>query len=456
MADYDIDELIKLGERVVQRAQTAGADVAEVAVSEGAHLSAKVRLGEPELVEEAGSRSVGLRVMCGQRVAVTYTSDLSEQGLAALVEDALELARLSQPDPFAGPPEPGLLSSRAEHPDLDLFDPEVNGIDAAQAIELAKRAEKAALGSDSRLTNSEGATMTRQAAASALVTSGGFAGGSRGTYASLFVNPVAVDTDGKRRSGSYWSARRYLAELLDPDAVGLEAARRTLAKLGARKVPTQEVPVIFDPDAGRGMLGLLAGCITGGAVWRKSSYLAEREGTQVASDLVSVIDDPLMPRAPGSRAFDGEGLLARRHHVVERGVLKTFLLDTYSARKLGRESTANASRSSGGGVGVATSNFYLQPGDQTPEALLASTDKALYVTNMMGFGFTGITGDFSRGASGFWIDKGEKAFAVEEVTISQNLDNILKGIDAIASDQDMRTSTSTPTFRVAAMTLAGG
>lgn len=452
---YDIDRLVAIGESIVQRALAAGAEVAEAAVTEGAHLSAKVRLGEPELVEEAGSRAAGLRVMRGQRVAVTSTSDLSEAGLRRFVEDAMELAKLAQPDTCAGPPPAELLSRRTDHADLDLFDATVEDLDAAGALDLARRAEKAALDADPRINNSEGATMTRHAGASALVTGAGFRGGMRGTYASIVVNPVADDTDGKKRSGYYWSARRHAGELESPEAVGAEAARRTLAKLGSRKIDTQEVAVVFDPDAGRSILSLLAGCITGGAVWRKSSYLAERMGERVASDLVTLIDDPLLPRAPGSRAFDGEGLLSCRNVVVERGVLKTFLLDTYSGKKLERPSTASASRGSGGGVGASTSNFFLQPGTQTPEELLRSTERALYVTDMMGFGFNAVTGDLSRGAAGFWVERGEKLFPVSEVTISLNLDDLLKRIDAVANDQDFRTAISAPTFRVSAMTVAG-
>ena len=453
--DYQIDPLIELGRSIVERAQAAGADVAEAYLSEGAHLSAKVRLGEPELVEEAGSRALGLRVMCGQQVAVTHTNDLSKEGLQRFLDDALELAKLAQPDPFAGPPDPALLSKRSEHVDLDLFDSDVESIDAKRAIEMARRAEKAALDSDPRLNNSEGATVTRQAGVSALVTSGGFAGGLRGTYASIVVNPVADDTDDKKRSGYYWSARRHLSALEDPEAVGLEAARRTLAKLGARKLETQEVPVVFSPDAGRSILGWRAGCVTGGAVWRKSSYLAEREGQQVASDLVTVIDDPLIPRAPGSRPFDGEGLAARRNVVVKGGVLQSFLLDSYSARKLDKQTTGNASRGSSGGVSVGTTNLYLEPGTLAPDALLKDTERALYVTDMMGYGFSPVTGDFSRGAAGFWIEKGERVFPVAEVTISLNLDDMLKGIDAVADDLERRTSVTTPTFRVARMMVAG-
>ncbi|MDD9936781.1 MAG: metallopeptidase TldD-related protein [Myxococcales bacterium] len=451
---YDVDALIGLGERVVERALDKGADVAEVTMSEGAHLTAKVRLGEPEVVEEAGSRAMSLRVMRGKQVAVTSTSDLSDEGLHSFVDDAIELAGLAQEDPFAGPPDPALLSKREQHADLDLFDDAVDGIDAARALDMAQRAETAALSRDERLTNSDGATVTRQSGASALVTSGGFRGGQRGTYVSLVVSPVADDADGKKRSGFHWSARRHQDELDEPEAVGTEAAERTLAKLGSRKLETQEAPVIFDPEAGRAIVGLLAGCVTGGAVWRKSSYLADKLGQGVASERVTIVDDPLIPRAPGSRAFDGEGLLSRRNVVVQQGQLERFLLDSYSARKLDSKSTASASRG-GGRVGAGTTNLFLEPGTESAEELVASTPRALYVTDMMGYGFNAVTGDFSRGASGFWIEDGKRAFPVSEVTISLNLNDMLKRIDAIADDLDHRTAVCAPTFRVSAMTIAG-
>jgi PmbA protein len=452
----DLDRMLNVASDIVTRAKGQGADVAECVVHDSAHLSAKVRLGEPELVEEAGSRSVGLRVMLGQQVAVTYTSDLSPTGLTRLIEDAVELARLSQPDPFAGPPEPARLSTREQHPDLDLFDVSVDHVDAAEAVRRATLAEKAALEHDARVKNTDGATFTRVSGGSALVTSGGFSGANKGTYASVVVNPVVDDEGGKKRSGYYWSARRHLSALESEQSVGMEAARRTLAKLGARKVESQEVPVIFDPDAARSILGLVASCVNGGSIWRRSSYLLDRLETQVASDAVTIIDDPLVPRGPGSKGYDGEGLLARRNVVVEKGVLKGYQLDSYSARKLSMESTANASRGSSGGVGIGSTNFYLLPGEQYPEDILKSTARGLYVTNMMGFGFNAVTGDFSRGAAGFWIERGELAFPVSEVTISLNLDQLLQRIDAIGNDLDPKTSIAAPTFRVSSMTLAGG
>lgn len=453
MAHDETRELTDLAGRVVELAKKAGADVAEASARSGWELSAKVRLGEVELVEEAGTRGVSLRVMKGQAVALTATSDLTDAGVERCVADALMLAELSEPDPYAGPADPALLAA-PPYPELELYDPAVEGVDADEAIARAQKGERAALDFDKRLELSEGATFSRTASTSALVLSSGFSGAVRGSYAALVVSPVVEDEGGKRRRGHYWTARRHLAELDSEASVGEEAARRTLAKLGARKVPTCEVPVVFDPDVARSLVGTLAGCILGGTIWRKSSYLVERERTEVASDLVTIIDDPLIVRAPGSRPFDGEGVRSRRNEVVKNGVLQTFLLDSYAARKLGRETTASAGRG-GGSVSSTTTNFVLQPGQQTRDQIIASTKRGLYVTDMMGFGFNAITGDYSRGATGFWIEDGKLAYPVSEITVSSNLDAMLKGIDAVGDDLDLKTSTAAPTLRVRSMTIAG-
>jgi len=429
--------------------------VAECVLRTGAELSAKVRKGEAELVEEAGTRSAGLRVIQKKRVASTSTSDLTPAGIERFVADAIELVALSQEDPFAGPADPSLLCDPGAQPDLDLYDPAGGSVDAARAIALAKEGEAAAFAYDARITNSEGSTFGRTAGGAAIVLSSGFRGAYKGSYQSLSVVPIAPDAGGKNRRGYHWTARRHLADLDPPAEVGREAARRTLRKLGARSVPTCTVPVVFDPDAARSILGLLAGCVMGSSIWRKSSYLVDREGTRIASDLVTVVDDPLLPRGPGSRAFDGEGLASRRNVVVEKGILRTVLCDSYSARKLGRASTASASRGGGAGVGASTSNFILRPGTDSNEAILRATPRGLYVTEMMGFGFNPVTGDFSRGAAGFWIEGGELAYPVSEVTISLNVDQLWQSIDAVGSDLDMRTSTASPTLRVASMTVAG-
>jgi PmbA protein len=453
--EQQLAELYDLAARVVERALAADVDVAEAVARAGSDLSVKVRLGEPELVEEAGHRGVGLRVIKDRRVALTSTSDLTARGLDRFVRDAVELVEVSQEDPFAGPADAALVARDPPVPD-DLHDAAVARIDAEQALELARRGERAAREADTRITNSDGATFSRSSGAFAMVLSAsGFRGGYATSYASLVVTPVAEDEGHKKRRGYHWTARRHFSDLDTPESVGVEAARRTVRKLGARKVPSCQAPVVFDPDAARAILGLLGGSVMGSAIWRKTSYLAGRVGTRVASDLVTVVDDPLLAKAPGSRPFDGEGLLSRRNVVVDRGVLMTYLSDSYSARKLASASTANAARGGGGGVGPSTTNFVLQPTDTPAAEILRSTPRGLYVTEMMGFGFNAVTGDFSRGAGGFWIEDGELAYPVSEVTISRNVDELLQSIDAVGDDLDLRTATAAPTFRVAAMTIAG-
>jgi PmbA protein len=453
MSNLDTEHLLKLASQLVDLSLASGVDVAEASARQGWELSSKVRLGETELVQESGHHSVALRLIRGNRVATTSTSDVTDEGLRLCVRDAVELLDLTEPDPWAGPADPALLA-RTTGPDLDLFDPAIDSIDADQAIAIARQAEAAALGFDARLTLSEGASFSRVSGASALVLSSGFRGVTRGSYASLSVSPVVIDGQDKRRRGSYWTARRHLADLEDPQAVGHEAARRTLRQLGPQKVSSCEVPVIFDQDSARSIVGTFAGCILGGAIWRKSSYLADRVGSAVASPLVTFTDDPLMPRGPGSRTFDGEGVPTRVNVVVKDGILETFLLDSYSARKLGLATTASASRA-GASVSASASNFIMTKGTLTPEQIIAQTPRGLLVTEMMGFGFNGVTGDFSRGAAGFWIENGVLTHPVSEITISSNLNEMLLGIDAVADDLDTKTSIAAPTFRVRSMTISG-
>lgn len=453
MSNLDTNLLLDLASQLVDLSLKAGADVAEASARQGWELSARVRLGETELIQESGHRSVALRLIRDKRVATTSTSDVSDAGLRRCVQDAVELLDLTEQDPWAGPADPALLA-RDPGPDLDLFDPAIDSIDADRAIAAARQAEAAALAFDPRLTLSEGATYSRVSGASALVLSGGFRGVTKGSYASLSVTPVVVDADAKRRRGSYWTARRHLEDLEGAEAVGREAARRTLRQLGPQKVPSCEVPVIFDQDSARSIVGTFAGCILGGAVWRKSTYLMDRVGTQVASPLVTFTDNPLLPRGPGSRGFDGEGVPTRVNTVVQNGVLRTFLLDSYSGRKLDLPTTGSASRA-GASVSASTSNFIMSAGSSTLDEIIAGTERGLLVTEMMGFGFNAVTGDFSRGAAGFWIEGGKIAHPVSEITISSNLNDMLLGIDEVGSDLDLKTSIAAPSFRVKSMTISG-
>ncbi|HET9621660.1 MAG TPA: metallopeptidase TldD-related protein [Kofleriaceae bacterium] len=448
-----VRELRDIAQQTVELARRAGAEHAEVVVGAGTELTAKVRLGEPELVQEAGSRALALRVLIGGRRGVTRTSDLRREALEALCAETVTLAGFAEPDEHAAPPDPSLLAR--DVPDLDLYDPAVAEVDTAWALRQAAAAEASARNHDPRITNSEGATWSRSVSASAFATSGGFVGGFRSSYCSLVTEPLADDhTDPgnpKKRNGFWWTASRFLGELRDPEAVGAEAARRVVRTIGSRKVETQKCAVVFDPEIARAMIGTVFTVANGSAFWRNSSYLVGKEGERVASELVTIVDDPLIPRATGSRPFDGDGRATRKNMVIDRGVLCPVLCDTYSARKLGRPQSNCAA----GRGGPTTSNFIMQAGSMTRQELLRSTSRGLYVTNLMGFGFNPVTGDFSRGAAGFWIENGELTFPVSEVTIAANFDEILKRIDAVADDLELRTSTAAPTFRVSHMTLAG-
>ena len=457
VTEQTVKELCDAAQLAVELAKKAGADDAEVLVRDGSELTAKVRLGEAELVQEAGSRALGLRVLRGGRRAVTYTSDLRREALEALCKETVELADLAEPDEYALPPDPSLLAKNV--PDLDLYDPRVAEVDAAWALKEAKNGEAAARRHDTRISNSEGATWSRVLGATAFATSGGFVGGYRGSYASLVVEPLCDDNtdpeNPKKRNGYWWTGNRFLDQLDVAEAVGIEAARRTLATLGSRKVATQECPIVFDPEIARSIIGTIFSVANGSSFWRKSSYLVGREGTAIASPLVTVSDDPLIPRGPGSRPFDGDGLPTRKNMVVDKGILGPVLCDVYSGRKLGRASTGSAGRGIGGNPGPTTSNLVMEAGTISKDELLRQTDRGLYVTSLMGFGFNPVTGDFSRGAQGFWIEKGELTFPVSEVTIAANFDEILKRIDLVANDLTLRSATAAPTFRVSHMMLAG-
>jgi PmbA protein len=456
VTEATIKELKDAAQLAVELAKRAGADDAEVIVRDGSELTAKVRLGEPELVQEAGSRALGLRVLKGGRRAVTYTSDLRREALELLCKESVELAMLAEPDEYALPPDPALLATK--FPELDLYDPAVAEVDAAWALKQAIAGEAAAR-RNAKVSNSEGATWSRVLGATAFATSGGFLGAYRGSYASFVVEPLCDDTTDsahpKKRNGYWWTASRFLDQLEAAEAVGIEAARRTVATIGSRKVETQECAIVFDPEVSRSIVGTIFSVANGSSFWRKSTYLLGREGQAVASPLVTIVDDPLIPRAPGSRPFDGDGLATRKNPVVEAGILSPVLCDVYSGRKLGRGSTGSAGRGIGGNPGPTTSNLIMAAGSITKAELMKQTPKGLYVTSLMGFGFNPVTGDFSRGAQGFWIEGGELTHPVSEVTIAANFDEILKRIDLVADDLELRSSTAAPTFRVSHMTLAG-
>ncbi|MHB1858442.1 MAG: TldD/PmbA family protein, partial [Acidobacteriaceae bacterium] len=401
---------------IVAKALRAGASDAEAVFAEGDEFETLVRLGQVEQLKEAGSRGLGLRVFQGHRTASTSTSDLTAEGVEQLVSGAMALVQVTSEDPFAGLPERGEFGMLSG--DLDLYYEDVYSLPAVERIEYARRTEAAAMAADARIQNSGGGSFDAATGRKILANSRGFVGEVRRSSCSISAQPIAQSPDGGMQRDYWYSSQRSLALLDSPESVGLEAARRTVRKLGARKVPTQRVPLVFAPEVATSILGAILGAINGNAVYRSSSFLAGKLGEAVAGSNMTMIDDGTTPGGFGSAPFDGEGLPTRRKVVLDRGVLTSYLLNTYTARKLGLQSTGNAARGLAGAPGIGSGNFYLEPGIKTPEEILAEIPNGLYVTDLIGHGVNIVTGDYSHGASGLWIENGELAYPVEEITVA--------------------------------------
>lgn len=454
-----MDPLQQLASHVVETALKSGATAADCILREGNEFSTTVRCGEVEQLKEAGSKGLGLRVFLGHRTASAYTSDFSEKGIERLVSSALAAARVTSEDPCAGLPEPHDVG---KHPgELNLFCEDVTRLETPRMIAMAREAELAAFAVDPRIKNSEGATFDAAYGRKILATSEGFLGEYRRSSCSLSVVPVAVP-DPQAEAGTagmerdYWySISRSFAGLEPPEEVGRKAAERALRKLGARKVPTCRVPVVFDQRTARSLLGNLLEALDGDAIYRGASFLAGRLGQQIASELVTIVDDATLPGGFGSRPFDDEGVRAGRTTVVDRGVLGSYLLNCYTARKLGMKTTGNAARGLAGNPGIGPNNFFLQPGPYAPEEIMQSVTEGFLVTEFMGFGVNAVTGDVSHGASGLWITNGKLDYPVQEVTVAGNLLEMLQGIIMVGNDLEFRGPIASPTFKVAEMTVAG-
>jgi PmbA protein len=444
--------LADLAVEVLKQAKRHGADAADIVAADGENLAVQVRLSAVDRLTKAREKRLGLRVFFGARSASASTSDFSKESLERLVSETCSLATAVAEDPFSGLPEADSMTG--DLPDLDLYDP--IRLETEHQIDLARRAESAAMAEDPRVINSEGAEFSASNGRVIMANSHGFVGEYRSSTFSISVSPIAQapDSDGMQRD--YWYATdRKFGRLESPETVGKEAARRTIRRLGARKIATQRVPVVFDHETAASLLGNLCSAVSGHALYKGTSFLVGRLGKQIASEAVTVYDDGRLPGGLGSRPFDGEGLATRKTTVVERGVLVSYLLDTYSGRKLGLGSTGNASRAVGENPAVGPTNFYLVPGSATPAEIIASVRKGLYVTELIGFGINMVTGDYSRGAAGFWIENGELAYPVEEITIAGNLKHMLTGIEKAANDLVFRGRVVSPTIKIHEMTVAG-
>jgi PmbA protein len=492
-------DLSQLASDVLARALKAGATDAEAVVYEGDEFSASVRLGHVETLKESGSRAIGLRVFIGQRTASTSSSDFSAESLERLVSGAVTLARITSEDPFVGLPEAsefGQHDAAAQH----LYFEDVNQQPPADRIEQARICEAAALAFDPRVQNSGGGDFDAATSHKIMMNSRGFTGEYRRSYCGFSAQPIAHDENGSMQRNYWYSAARTTRLLEDPVNIGEEAARRTLRKLGARRVKTQQAPVVFSPEIARGIIGNIFDAANGDAIYRHATFFDGMLGERVAGSNVTVIDDgtlvfshPIDPSTTlesdaigstylyeggirpgfdppemsgddngviqaggfGTSPFDSEGLPTRRTVLVENGILKNYVMNTYTARKLGMASTGNASRSLASNPGIGAGNFYLSPGAFSPTQIIAGVTSGLYVTEVMGFGVNLVTGDYSQGAAGLWIENGELAYPVEEITIAGNLKDMYQNISAIGNDLTFRSASAAPTIRIDGMTIAG-
>ncbi|MBV8436048.1 MAG: TldD/PmbA family protein [Silvibacterium sp.] len=450
-------DLQSLAADIVSRALKAGASDAEVTIREGDEFSTTVRMGEVETLKESGSRGMGLRVLIatpnGHRVASTSSSDFSTDGVEHLVSGAIALAHVTSEDPFAG------LADASEfgklEGDLKLYDEDVYSLPTAERIEYARRAEAAALASDSRITNSDGGNFDAYTGRKVFANSRGFTGEYRASSCSISATPIAIGKNGEMQRDYWYTYARSLKKLDTPESVGAEAARRTLRRLDARRVKTQQTPIVFAPEIARSLIGSIFEAASGDAIYRGASFLAGRLGEKIADSSVTVIDDHTIIGGFGTSPFDGEGLPSRRTVVVERGVLTNYLLNTYTARKLGMKSTSNASRGLAGNPGTGAGNLFLVAGSTPPEEILSGVQSGLYVTELLGQGVNLVTGDYSRGASGLWVENGQLTYPVQEITIAGNLQQMFQNITAIGDDLVFRGAVASPTLRIDGMTIAG-
>jgi len=433
--------LAAIAQQQLELARTAGASQAEVTCSEDAGLAVNVRMGEVETVEATRDRSVSITVYFGQRKGSASTADLREDSLAATVAQACAIARYTEDDPASGLADAGLMATTLH--EFDSWHPQA--LDAERAVDTALAAESAGRSVDARIGNSDGASMNSNASISVYANSHGFLGAERSTSYSIGCALIAGTGEAMQRDGWY-SVALAQGDLETPDAVGRRAAQRTLDRLDPRTLPTGQVPVLFCAEMARSLIGSFLGAVSGGALYRRASFLLDSAGTQVFPGWFTIEEDPFLPRGFRSASFDAEGVATRRSLLVDGGVVQRYLLGSYSARKLGLQSTGNA-----GGA----HNLQVRANAGGLEALLRGMGTGLLVTELMGQGVNAITGDYSRGAAGFWIENGEVAYPVDGITIAGNLKAMFAGIEAVGDDIDPRSHVRTGSILVGRMTVAG-
>jgi len=444
----DQSDLADLAERLVSAARRAGADQADAIAVRSVSLSVDVRDGDIEESQRSEGDDLGLRVIVGHRQAVVSTNDLKSNGFDALAERAVAMARAAPDDRFAGLADPSLLASKL--PDLDLLDPDMPDVGVIET--RAREAEAAAL-AVAGVTKSGGASASAGIGGMVLVTSHGFHGATIGSRHGVAMTAIAGEGTGMERDYDF-SSTLHAGDLENSHAIGRHAGERAVKRLNPRKVATRRVPVVFDSRISGSLVGHLASAANGSAIARKTSFLREKLGAKIFASGIDIIDDPLRPRGLRSRPFDAEGIAGRSRKLVEDGVLKTWLLDSATARELDLQTTGHAQRGVSSTPSPGPSNLHLAPGAKSPGELIADIHDGFYITDMIGMGVNLVTGDYSRGASGFWIENGECTYAVSEVTIAGHLFDIFASMTP-ANDLVFRYGTNAPTVRVEGMTVAG-
>ncbi|MGE5047910.1 MAG: TldD/PmbA family protein [Deltaproteobacteria bacterium] len=437
-------------ERLVELARKAGAAEAEAYAERTRNASVRVRDGEVEELQQASSKGIGLRVISGGRLGFAYGTDLGKHGLQELAAKALALAKGAAKDETNGLPRGAQLGSGPS----GEYDPAIESIAPEWKLSAAREAEKGARAEDPRVRKFDSTGAGEFLSESAIASSRGASGVSRASYAYVYCSPVA-EADGQLQTASFSDTRRTLSKLQRPEEIGRIAARRAARMLGARKPKTQRVPVVFESRMAADFIAGLSAAVNGLLVHKKSSFLGAFLGKRIASETVTLVDDATLAHGIATRPFDGEGVRSQRTAVVERGVLKSFLYDAATARKAKARSTGSAARGWSSLPSIGTSNFYLEAGPRKKGEIIKEVRSGLYVTAMLGRGADVVTGDYSRGANGIWIENGELAWPVQEVTVSGNLLEMLRGLDAVGDDLEFRSSTAAPTIRFAELVVSG-
>lgn len=443
-----MDEYLDLLSDLIAAARKRGADSADAVLFESAALTHSQRLGKPEDIERAESTDLGLRVLIGKRQAMASSTDLGKEALDRLVGQAVDNATSAPEDPWCGLADSGEVAK--DVPRLDTQDPwEPEPKDLESAATAAENAARAVNG----VTNSEGAEASWSRTTVVMAASNGFTGSYVATRHGIAASVLAGNGTGMERDYDFTSAV-YHDGLKDPEVIGRNAGERAVARLNPRKIDTAQVPVVFDKRVAGTLLRAFAGAISGSAVARRTSFLKDAMGKKVFSSIVNIVDDPLRPRGLRTKPFDGEGVKTIRRPLIQEGVLQSWILDCASARQLGLRTTANASRGTSSPPSPAPTNLYMEPGEIPLKDLIAGIDRGFLVDEMMGMGVNQVTGDYSRGAAGFWIENGEIAYPVSEVTVAGNLKDMFLNLTP-ADDLEFRTGTDAPTIRVDGMTVAG-